>query len=115
MGSVEEEEGSVEVEGRRVLPVCCICVFLTKKSLERRKEEGLKKRGEERDAVFPICCICVFLPKRAWRGGRGGGVEVERGGEGCCVATSWLREAARERGQQPRQVLRLTWTVGRGN
>ena len=86
-----------------------------KKELERRKEEGLKKRWEERDAVFPICCICVFLPKRAWRGGRGGGVEVERGGEGCCVATSWLREAARERGQQPRQVLRLTWKVGRGN
>ena len=34
-----------------------------KKELERRKEEGLKKRWEERDAVFPICCICVFLQK----------------------------------------------------
>ena len=80
----------------------------------RRSKDQLKWRGVERDAVFLYAMYLCIFPERAWSGGRGG-VEVERRGEGCCVATSWLREAARERGQQPRQVLRLTWKVGRGN
>ena len=56
MGSVEEEEeGSVKVEGRRVVLffLYAAFVYFSQKVLGGAKEEeGLKRRGEERDAVW---------------------------------------------------------------
>ena len=64
--------------------------------------------------LFFLYAVFVYFSQKEL-GGAGEEEGLKRRGEGCCVATSWLREAARERGQQPRQVLRLTWKVGRGN
>ena len=55
MGSVEEDQGSVEVEGEEgcCFPICYVLVYFSQKELGGAgEEEGLKRRGEERDAVW---------------------------------------------------------------